>query len=85
MSVKGKTSQDLREILFDTIEKVRSGEMRASEARAVSDLAEKVLDTVEAELRYSRECDRLDQSPTGISPGPLLLTGGRTDASDDDT
>ena len=74
--MKGKTSQDLRATLFETIEQVRNGEIRAAEARAVSDLAERVIDTVEAELKYSQHLERLDRSDTGISPGPILLTDG---------
>jgi hypothetical protein len=72
--VRQRTSADLRETLWETIEGVKNGDISAASARAVSELADKILDTVEAELRYSEGLARLDASDSGISTGPLLLT-----------
>jgi len=64
----------LRETLFDTLEKVKSGEIDPSEAKAIALLADKIIDTAEIELKYSEIVSKLDKEDQGISPGPLLLT-----------
>ena len=69
-----RTTQDLRTILFDSIEKVRDGAMTTTEAGAVSKLATNIINTAELEIKYSQAVSRLDKDDQGISPGPLLLT-----------
>ena len=76
----GKTTQTLREILFDAIERIRAGTLDKAEAREIGTLADRIIQTAEIELRYSLAVSRLDKDGQGISPGPLLLTGGKTDA-----
>ena len=72
-----ETTESLRAILFDSIEKVRSGDMTVKEAKAVVDLSDRIISTAEVELRYSEVVSRLDKDDQGISPGPLLLTNGK--------
>lgn len=74
-----KTTQTLREILFDAIEKVRDGKMDKANAREIGTLADRIIQTAEIELRYSLAVSRLDKDGQGISPGPLLLTGGKSE------
>lgn len=77
--MSAKTTQTLREILFDAIEKVRDGKMDRAAAREIGTLADRIIQTAEIELRYSLAVSRLDKDGQGISPGPLLLTGGKTE------
>jgi hypothetical protein len=69
-----RTSEDLRETLFDTIEKVRSGAMEPKEANTIAALADRIIKTVEVELDYALACSKLDKQDQGVNPGPLLLT-----------
>ena len=69
-----RTTQDLRAILFDAIEKVRNGTMERAVAREIGVLADRIIQTAEIELRYSLTVSRLDKDGQSISPGPLLLT-----------
>lgn len=74
------TTQDLREILIETIRDLRAGNIRTSDARAVGDLAEKILNTADLELRYALTISKLDKDNQGVSPGPLLLTDASKEA-----
>lgn len=76
-----RTSEDLRETLFDTIEKVRNREMDPKDANTIASLADRIIKTVEVELDYALACSKLDKQDQGVSPGPLLLTQGTPDAS----
>ena len=69
-----KTTASLRGVLLDSIERVRSGGMEPREAKAIADLADRIIETADLELRYSEIVSRLDKDDQGISPGPLLLT-----------
>jgi hypothetical protein len=69
-----RTTETLRGILFDALDKVLSGEMGSAEARSVSLMADKIIDTAELELQYAAMVSRLDKDEQGISPGPILLT-----------
>lgn len=72
-SGKGITTQDLRHELWDTLQKVKSGEIEPRQAKAVADMADKIISTADLELRFAEMCDRLDSRDNGISPGPMLL------------
>lgn len=76
MSNRGKTTADLREMLFSVIEEVRAGKISNAQARAISEAAEKIIETADLELRYSAMCSRLDKDGQEISPGKILLTDG---------
>lgn len=69
-----RTTEDLREILFNTLDDVRSGKIDHQQARAVGDLAGRIVDTAELELSYANTLERLDGGVSGVSPGRLLLT-----------
>ncbi|MGB5830854.1 MAG: hypothetical protein WBG92_02530 [Thiohalocapsa sp.] len=71
---KNRTTADLRDMLFDAMEPVRDGSMASRDAKAIADLADKILDSAEMELKYSQVVSRLDKEDQGVSPGPLLLT-----------
>lgn len=75
-----KTTADLRDEMFRTIEGVRNGSITPAAAKAVGHLAEKIIDTADLEMRFSELVSRLDKDDQGIHPGPILLTGRRQKA-----
>jgi len=74
MAGTGKTTQDLRQTLFDAIEAVSSGKMETKDALTISKLADNIIKTADLELRYSKTCSELDMENQGITTGPILLT-----------
>lgn len=78
MNEKGKTTEDLRQTLFDAIDAVKVGSMEIRVASSIVKLAEKIIQTAQLELEYSQTCSRLDKQDQGISTGPILLTKGAT-------
>lgn len=73
---RGKTTADLRELLFQTMDDVRAGKITTSQARAIADQADKIIATADLELRYSAMVSKLDKDGQSISPGKILLTDG---------
>ena len=71
-----KTTEDLRQMLFDTIEGVKSGDVTVQQARAIGDTAQKIIDSVDIELRYALTQSNLDKQDQGITAGRVLLTQG---------
>lgn len=69
-----RTTETLRETLFQSIEDVHSGKIDRFQAREIGNLADKIVKTAEIELRYAMTASNLDRQDQGISPGPLLLT-----------
>lgn len=49
-----KTTSDLRERLFATIDAVREGKITTDQARAVGDLAQVIVNTAKVEIDYLR-------------------------------
>lgn len=75
-----KTTADLREELFRTIEGVRDGSITPAAAKSIGGLAENIIATADLEMRFSELVNKLDKDDQGISPGPLLLTGRRAES-----
>lgn len=71
---KSRTTASLRELLFDAIEKVASGDLDKEGAKSIALLAEKIIGTARLELDYAMTVSHLDQTEQGITPGPILLT-----------
>lgn len=69
-----QTTEDLRSTLFDCIDAVKNGTMDPSEAKAVTALADKVIQTAKLEMEYAETLSRLDKDDQGVSVGPMLLT-----------
>lgn len=70
----GRTTADLRDFLWETMEGVRAGELSTQQAKAIAEGADKIIATAELELKYAAICSELDRQDQGISPGPILLT-----------
>lgn len=75
---KHRTTEDLREILFETIDDVRSGKLETKEAGIVLKLAEQVCKTAELEIQYALADDKLLRNEQGERMGGgigrILLT-----------
>lgn len=69
-----RTTENLREMLFDTIENLKSGKIDDRDALVISKLADNIIKTADIELKYAETVSRLDRDDQGISPGPLMLT-----------
>lgn len=74
MANKAKTTETLRETLFDTLDDLKAGRIDHKEATVISKLADSIIKTADIELKYSKTISTLDKQDQGISPGPLLLT-----------
>lgn len=47
-----KSLSDLRAALFDTLEKVKSGELDLDKARAINDIGKTLIDSAKVEVQY---------------------------------
>ena len=59
-----KNIQDLRESLFDTIELIKSGKMDAEKAKAITDIAQVIVNTAKAEIDFLKNVSQ--QGNTGF-------------------
>jgi len=73
-----RSSADLREMLFDTIEKVRAGQMSANEAKAIANLSDQIVKSALAELEFARASKSGDVNISDVGRLPLALTDGRS-------
>jgi len=75
-----RTSKGLRDVLFDEIESLRSGDGDASRALAVANLAKQIINTVKIELDYHRESTRLQEQGNPMKLGTVELGSGASAA-----
>ena len=68
-----QTTETLRATLLNAISGVLAGTVEARAALAVAKLADQVLKSAELEIKYTKHLQELDDSNSGLSPGPLLL------------
>lgn len=68
-----RTSAGLRDALFDAIERVRDGEMDATEAKAISALASQICSTVDLEIKVAKLRTDYPADTKLVIPGPLSL------------
>lgn len=54
--------QDLRNELFDTLKKVKSGEVDIAQARSVCDVASVIIESARAETEFIRMTDAISAS-----------------------
>jgi hypothetical protein len=67
-----KTIQDLRETLFDTIEQVKAGKMDIDKAKAITSIAQVVVNSAKAEVDFLKNVSQ--QGNTGfMSNGKTTL------------
>lgn len=54
MSEQKKTIEDLRAVLFDTIEAVKNGQMGIEKAKCISELAQVMTNTAKVEVQFAQ-------------------------------
>lgn len=59
-----KKIEDLRETLFDTIEMVKSGKLDAQKAKAITDIAQVIVNSAKAEVDFLKNVNQ--QGNTGF-------------------
>jgi hypothetical protein len=59
-----KRIEDLRETLFETIELVKSGKIKATEAKAITDIAQVIVNSAKAEVDFLKNVNQ--QGNTGF-------------------
>jgi len=57
-----KNLSDLREALFDTLQKVKNGEIDLDRARAVNEIGKTLIDSAKVEVEYLRLTDDAESS-----------------------
>ncbi len=57
-----KTMDDLRSVIFDTIDDVRKGKLDAATAKAISELSQNVINSAKAEADYARATGQVVRS-----------------------
>ena len=70
-----KTMDDLRSVIFETIDDVRKGKLDAATAKAISELSQNVINSAKAEADYARATGQVVRSglisTEQASPPPL--------------
>ena len=73
-----KTMDDLRSVIFETIDDVRKSKIDATTAKAISELAQNVINSAKAEADYARATGQAVRSGL-ISTVPASVTRTHTD------
>lgn len=68
-----KTSEGLRNTLFDAIDKLRSGKIKPQEAKAMASLAGQIISTVNMEIAIAQLRREYPADTPLIVPPPLRL------------
>lgn len=61
-----KTVNDLREALFETLEQLKAGKIDVHQAKAVSEVAQTIINTAKVEVDYCRVTEQ--RSGSGFLP-----------------
>lgn len=69
----GRTTQGLRDILFDEIEELRSGNGDPTKSLAVANLAKQIVNTAKVELDFQRTLQQLSEGGKSVEMGSLRL------------
>ncbi len=74
-----RTSQSLRDVLFDEIEELRNGNGDPTRALAVANLAKQIINVAKVELDFHREVAKQTEAGRQIPLGQMQL--GSADAA----
>ncbi len=77
MAKAARTAAGLREVLFDQIDRLRSGEIEPDEAKATATLAKEIVNLTRLEIEVHREMNKDDALLDDFTTGELHL-GKRT-------
>lgn len=75
-----RTSQGLRDILFDEIEELRTGNGDPQKSMAVANLAKQIVNTAKIELDFHRQMAQHAAEGTPVKMGSLQLGSGAASA-----
>ena len=70
-----RSSSGLRDLLFDTIDRLRTGKVTVGEARAIAALAGQVVNTVHMEIAIANLRRDYPADTKLLVPPPLVLNG----------
>lgn len=68
-----RTSQGLRDILFDELEELRSGEGDPSKAMAVANLAKQIINIAKVEMDFHRTVQQMSTTGDPLKLGTMEL------------
>lgn len=68
-----RTTQGLRDILFDELDLMRTPEGDPQRALSVANLAKQIINTAKVELDFHRTMSALEEKGTSVSLGTLQL------------
>lgn len=74
--VPSRTTQGLRDILFDEIEELRSGDGDPTKSMAVANLAKQIINTAKVELDFHRQIAAQEAGGQPVKMGSLQLGSG---------
>ena len=74
-----RTTQGLRDILFDEIEELRSGKGDPGKSMAIANLARQIINTARVEMDFVRTIAAGDASGKPVSLGHIALGTDRTE------
>jgi hypothetical protein len=75
-----RTSQGLRDILFEELEELRHGDGDPSKAMAVANLAKQIINTAKIEMDYINTTMKLQESGTPMKLGAMELGSNASSA-----
>ena len=73
MAKPSRTTQGLRDILFDEIEELRSGNGDAAKSQAVANLAKQIINTAKVELDFVRTIQQQEAEGNVVTLGNMEL------------
>ena len=68
-----RTTQSLRDVLFDEIDELRNGDGDPTRALAVANLAKQIINVAKVELDFHREVIRQQERGNSITLGQMQL------------
>jgi len=74
MADKARTTETLRSTLFDVIDDLRDRKIEVKEAKAVCDIAGRIIETADLEITVAKTYADIDKKDVDISIGAYLLT-----------
>lgn len=72
-SKRQRTTETLRDILFDEIDAIRSEDGDPARARTVATLSREILSTARLELQFQETAARLQKEGASVNFAPLAL------------
>jgi len=76
-----RNTQGLRDVLFDEIEQLRTGDGDPSRALAVANLAKQIINVAKVEIDYHREMVKMAESGNAPKLGTMELGSAASDAA----